>query len=62
MRHRKLNADQDGFKPAHNSKKQEGITHVHQADFFVVDRGDPVLHYIEPRMKGLASMNLRRAV
>ncbi len=43
----KLNAHQQRFE-ARDEEEDERIADVHEADFLVIDRGDPLLHDIEP--------------
>jgi hypothetical protein len=43
-----LNAHQDSFKAA-DDKKNQRITDVHQANFFVVNCRDPIVQYLQGR-------------
>ena len=49
----KLDAHQQRFN-ARDDQEDERVADVHQADLLVIDRGDPVVQYVEPPRRGLA--------
>ncbi len=47
-----LDAHHRGFQPA-DHQKQDAVEDVHQAEFLVIDRDDPLVHLVEQRPGGL---------